>query len=245
MGVGIIGGMGPMATIYFMELIVNMTKAECDNEHLEMIVYNCPTIPDRTEYIVGKSKESPLPKLLEIGKLLKNQAVECVAIPCMTAHYFHKELDTIGVPVIHGIRETALSLKEAGIKKAGIMATDGTITSGIFQKELENLGIEAVIPEEKYQTRIMDIIYKQIKAGQMPEEKEVYALKSYFVNEKGAEAVILGCTELSLLKKEYALGDGIIDTLEVLAKKALQICGKQVNKEYETLVVPCKTDFNE
>lgn len=236
MSLGIIGGMGPMATVYFMELVVKMTKADCDSEHLEMIVYNAPDVPDRTQYILGKSEESPLPRMLELGKRLKKQQVECIAIPCMTAHYFHEELLEMGVPVLHGIRETAQTLKEAGVTRVGIMATDGTISSGIFQREVEALGMEAVIPEKLQQKEIMDMIYKDIKAGNMPEFSRFHELKEYFIKEKGAQAIVLGCTELSLLKKAYDLGDGVIDTLEVLAKKAILTCGKEVNPEYETLI---------
>ncbi len=231
MGLGIIGGMGPMATVYFMELVVEMTEAHADGDHLEMIVYNCPSIPDRTKYIIGESNDSPLPKMLEIGQKLKEQAVDCVAIPCMTAHYFYDELKELGVPVIHAIRETACALKEAGITRAALMATDGTISSGIFQRELEMLGIETILPEPAYQKMIMDMIYEDIKAGQMPTEEKVSELKNYLINERGAQSVILGCTELSLLKKPFALGDDFIDTLEVLAEKAILACGKQVKEK--------------
>lgn len=235
MRLGIIGGMGPMATAYFMELIINMTKADTDKEHLEMIVYNCPAIPDRTSYIIGESQDSPLPKMLEIAQKLKEQSVECIAIPCMTAHYFYADLMETDVTILHGIRETVSLLKEAGVKKAALMATDGTISSGIFQSELEAQGITTVLPEEQYQKKIMHMIYQDIKAGHMPSQEEVNELKDYFLIEKGAEIIILGCTELSLLKKEYNLGSGIVDTLEVLAHKALQVCGKEILPKYQTL----------
>lgn len=230
MGLGIIGGMGPMATVYFMELVVDMTEAHNDEEHLDMIVYNCPSIPDRTRYILGECPDSPLPKMQEIGQKLKEQSVDCVAIPCMTAHYFYDDLANMGIPVIHAIRETAQVLKDAGIRRAGLMATDGTISSGIFQKELEALGIEAVLPDEGYQKKIMDIIYKDIKAGIMPDAEKIYELRDYFCKERGAQSVVLGCTELSLLKKPYQLGGEFIDTLEVLAKKAIRSCGKSVKE---------------
>lgn len=228
MKLGILGGMGPMATVYFMELIVDMTKASCDSEHLEMVVYNCPSIPDRTEYILGKSDESPLPKMLEILEQMKQQGVDYVAIPCMTAHYFYNELSKAGLSIVHGLRETALELKRMGITKAGLMATDGTISSGVFQKILEEEGIEIVIPDSEHQAKIMSIIYDDIKAGVMPPYHKVKEIKKYFINTEGAQIVILGCTELSLLKREYELGSSVIDTLDVLAKVSLQMCGKEV-----------------
>jgi aspartate racemase len=235
MSLGIIGGMGPMATAYFMELIIQMTKADSDKEHLEMIVYNSPSIPDRTAYIIGKSKENPLPMLMEIAQKLKEQSVTCVAMPCMTAHYFYDDLLKVGIPIVHGIQETAMLLKDAGVKTVGIMATDGTVSSGIFQKELEAQGLTVILPDATYQRKIMDMIYKDIKAGTMPAQEMVEEVKRHFLFERGAEVVILGCTELSLLKKEYDLGSGIVDTLEVLAKRVLEICGKEINPKYEDL----------
>lgn len=239
MRLGIIGGMGPLATAYFMELIAKMTKAGSDGEHLETIVYNCPGIPDRTKYILGESTDNPYPVMLQKGQALVFQGADCVAIPCMTAHYFRDKLVEQGIPAIHGIRETARTLYEAGVKKVGIMATDGTIRSGIFQKELENFGLEVVIPEEQYQREVMSMIYDGVKAGHIPEEARVHKVKDYFIHERKAQAVILGCTELSLLKQAYDLGDGVIDTLEVLAKTAILKCEKEINPEYETLCVPC------
>lgn len=239
MKLGVIGGLGPMATAYFMELVISMTRAECDQQHLEMLVHNCPGIPDRTRYILGLSDENPLPKMLEIGQALQKQGADVIAIPCMTAHYFHDALkENIDAYVIHGIRETARCLRDAGVTVAGIMATDGTIASGIFQKEAESFGIQVVLPEKEYQRKIMKMIYEQIKAGKMPTQEEFNEVKSHLIEQKGVQAVILGCTELSLIKKAYPLGDGVIDTLEVLAKASLVACEKAVAEEYGTLVMP-------
>lgn len=133
MRLGIIGGLGPMATAYFMELLINMTDAKCDQDHLEMIIYNCPSIPDRTAYILGKSNANPVVPIIKIGKKLKEQNVDCISIPCITAHYFHDEIEEkTGCKVMHAIRDTSYMLKEAGLTKIGIMATDGTIQSRIF-----------------------------------------------------------------------------------------------------------------
>ena len=140
MRLGIIGGLGPMATAYFMELLINMTDAKCDQDHLEMIIYNCPSIPDRTAYILGKSNANPVVPIIKIGKKLKEQNVDCISIPCITAHYFHDEIEEkTGCKVIHAIRDTSYMLKEAGLTKIGIMATDGTIQSRIFQNEIEKI----------------------------------------------------------------------------------------------------------
>jgi aspartate racemase len=238
MALGIVGGLGPMATAYFMELIVRMTKAECDQEHLEMLVYQRPSIPDRTNYILGKSTQNPLPYMIETGQILERHGVDCIAIPCITAHYFHQELeDGIGCKVIHAIRDTAATLKAAGIKRAAIMATDGTVGSGIFQKELEQAGIKPLLPDGQMQQFVMSLIYDDVKAGRTPDMEHFKQVADSLI-EKGAQVIILGCTELSVIKRDYELGAGFIDALDVLAKSSIEACGKEVKETYATLFLP-------
>jgi aspartate racemase len=227
-----------MATAYFMELVIQMTKAAKDQDHLEMIIYNSPGIPDRTAYILGRSEESPLPEILALGRRLKEQNVSCVAIPCITAHYFHQQIqEGIGVPVIHAIRDTAAALKEAGISRVGIMATDGTIQSGIFQQEIEAAGMEAVLPSEEIQSLVTSLIYDDVKAGRKPDMKR-FARVREALRGQGAQVIVLGCTELSVIKKEFDLGPGFIDAMEVLARSSILACGKELNPEYESLFLP-------
>jgi aspartate racemase len=227
-----------MATAYFMELLVKMTKADRDQDHLEMIIYNSPGIPDRTAYILGKSSESPLPGIIALGKKLKAQDVTCVAIPCITAHYFHQEIqDGIGLPVIHAIRDTASILGQAGTRRVGIMATDGTIASGIFQKEIENAGMQAVLPDTAAQEAVMSLIYDDVKAGRPVDLGKFIDVREH-LKSSGAQVIVLGCTELSVIKKDYEIGDGFIDAMEVLSRSAILACGKELNPEYEVLFHP-------
>lgn len=238
MSLGIIGGLGPMATAYFIELLVKMTKADRDQDHLEMIIYNSPGIPDRTAYILGRSKENPLPQIISLGQRLKEQHAECVAIPCITAHYFHQEIqEGIGLPVIHAIRDTAQMLKDAGIKRVGIMATDGTISSKIFQTEIEQANMQAVLPDDQTQAAVMSLIYDDVKAGREPDMDKFAIVKDY-LKTQGAQVIVLGCTELSVIKKDYNLGNGFIDAMEVLSRSAILACGKSVKQEYEELFYP-------
>ena len=168
---GVIGGLGPIATAHFMELIIRMTEAETDQEHLDMIIYNRPSIPDRTGYILDPAKPSPLPEMIRVGNALADQGASLIAIPCMTAHFFHRELaDRIAVPIVHAIHETAVHLKKHGITKAGIMATDGTIRSKLFQQELLKHGITPVIPGAAGQKCVMSVIYDDIKANRPSSE---------------------------------------------------------------------------
>lgn len=233
---GVIGGLGPIATAYFLELVIKMTDVSCDQEHLEMIIYNKPSTPDRTSYIIGKSTVSPLKSLQEVGNQLELQGVDYIAIPCITAHYFYEQLEKgIRVPIIHIIKETVKQLKESGIKKVGIMATDGTIESGLFQKELEENGLVAIVPEKLEQSYVMNLIYQDVKANKPP-EMERFEEVSRSLRKKGAEVIILGCTELSLIKRDYQIGPGYIDAMEVLAMKSVTMGEVPLKEEYTNLI---------
>ncbi len=109
---GVIGGLGPMATAYFLQLITQMSDAETDQEHMEILLHSNPRIPDRTRFILGQSEEDPLPQMIEVGIDLRSQGAEVIAIPCVTAHYFQKRLEReIGIPILDAIRETVLCLR--------------------------------------------------------------------------------------------------------------------------------------
>lgn len=233
---GVIGGLGPLATAYFFELVIKMTDAKTDQEHVEMIIYNRPSVPDRTRFIIEKSGENPLPDMIEMGQWLKEQGADIIAIPCITAHYFHKELTkAITVPIIHIVKETAEHLASYGIKKAGIMATDGTVYAGLFQKELEKKHIECVLPDEKHQAFVTSLIYEDVKAGR-PIETDKFEAVSEYLRGHGAEIIILGCTELSMIKRDYDIGAGYLDAMEILARKAVLLCGAVLKGEYQCLI---------
>lgn len=237
---GVIGGLGPMATAYYLELMIRMTDAKRDQDHPEIAILNIPSIPDRTAYILGDSQESPLEPMVELGKQLKAMGATVLGTPCITAHFFHDALqDGIGLPIIHGIRSTARLLHDCGIQRVGLMATNGTVRSGIFQRQVEELGMELVLPGEEGQHGVMQLIYDQVKAGVDP-DMGLFASIRDELRQKGAQVVVLGCTELSLLKKVQDLGDGILDALEVLAKESVLICGKQVKPEFDQLFTPFK-----
>ena len=233
---GVIGGLGPIATAHFMELLIRMTEAGTDQEHLDMIIYSRPSIPDRTGYILDQSRPNPLPEMIRVGNALARQGAALIAIPCMTAHYFHRELaHSIEVPIVHAIHETAVHLKKHGITRVGIMATDGTIRSKLFQSELERHGIEAVIPGPEGQKCVMSVIYDDIKANR-PAGMDKFDLASRDLRQQGAQAIILGCTELSLVKRDYPIGAGYLDAMEVLAQVCVTRCGGKLKEEYQELI---------
>lgn len=225
---GVIGGLGPMATAYFMELVTDMTDADCDQGHLPMVVYHCPQIPDRTAYLLGNSDENPLPGIVSAGKALKQMGADLLAIPCITAHSFHDAIEEgVGLPTLHAIRLLAEKLASSDIRSVGVMATDGTLRCKLFQNEFAKHGIRTILPTDASQENVMNLIYRDVKRGNLPDMDAFFRVKNELL-ESGAEIVLLGCTELSLIKRCHDVGEGILDILEVLADSAIRACGKQV-----------------
>lgn len=227
---GVIGGVGPLSTAYFMEVLINKTDAVTDQEHLDMVVLNHCEIPDRTAFILDNSNESPVPMMQADARKLEALGCDVIVTPCNTAHYFFDELQgAVSIPFINMIEETAIHLANAGLKSAGVMATNGTIATKLFQTALNAHGIEAIIPNENNQQYVMDIIYDDVKAGKPLELEKFKSVVGDF-RLHGCDCVILGCTELSVLKKEYSLNEYYIDALEVLCEKAITLCGKKIKK---------------
>lgn len=232
---GIIGGLGPMATAYFLQLLTQMSDAGKDQEHMEVYMISRPAIPDRTAYILGTSDRSPLPEMIEIGRQLRMMGAELLTMPCVTGHYFHREIEeNAGLPMIDAISETADYLLKRGIRKPAILATDGTIRSELFQRAIERRGMKCVIPDAAGQEKIMDIIYREIKAGKTAHMDDFVEL-SENLRLQGAEVILLACTELSLLKRDCQIGKGYLDVMEVLAAKTVCICNK-LKPEYTELI---------
>lgn len=233
---GVIGGLGPIATAYFYELLIKMADARTDQEHIEVLIYSKPSIPDRTDYILGRSSDNPLQSMIDIGRTLVSMGTDYIAIPCITAHYFHDALlEGINIPIIHIIKETAQYLKSEGIWNVGIMATEGTVYSRLFQEELEASGMKAIIPSAERQGDVNDLIYKNVKAN-LPVEMEKFKAVSEELHKEGAQVIILGCTELSLIKRDYEIGPGYIDAMEVLAMRSIQLCETKLKDEYSSLI---------
>ena len=223
---GILGGLGPMSTAYFYEMITEHTKAECDQDHIDMVISSSATTPDRTGYILGAGGENPALRMISDARKLIDFGADVIAIPCNTAHYFYCEVqDNITVPIIHIIYETVKFCKSKGAEKIGIMATDGTISTNTYQQIAEEFGIECIVPSEKAQKSVMDIIYGAVKQGR-PVDMEAFYSVARELTKAGCDRIILGCTELSLIKRDHGLDSFYIDALEVLAWRSILYCGK-------------------
>lgn len=232
---GVIGGLGPMATAYFLQLVTQMSDAKTDQDHMEIIMHSKPSIPDRTKYIIGQSPDNPVGEMILAGKKLKEDGADLIAIPCITAHFFHDELEKeIGIPVIHAIEETGIYLKNIGVEQIGVLATDGTVQSHLLQKCMSRYGIDCILPDQINQRKVMSIIYDNIKAGKKADIDTFNEITAELIL-RGAQVVLLGCTELSLLKRDNRLQAGCLDVMEVLAKKSVESCNR-LREEYRNLI---------
>lgn len=230
--IGILGGMGPAATADLMQKIIDMTKADCDQDHIPMIVDSNTRIPDRTKAIMGKG-ESPVAEMLASAKRLEAAGADFIIIPCNTAHHFLPEIkDKVGIPFVHMPVETANLLKQKGIRTAAVLATRGTFLSGQYDKVLADKDIRTLNPTPEQQEKLMSLIYDYIKSGitkpsDLPRD-EISALVTD-LKSRGAEALLLACTELPLAFSIMNLYDeSCVDPTAVLAAAAIREAGAEI-----------------
>ena len=232
--IGIMGGMGPAATVDLMSRIISLTDAESDQEHIPMIVDNDTRIPDRTEAILGKC-ESPVPEMLASAKRLEAAGADFIVIACHAAHYFVDDIkDKIGIPILEMPEETAKLLKLMEVNRAAILATDGTVQSKLFDHALERMGIQTVYPDEEQQKLVMSIVYDYIKKGRADIPDRICGEMMNLVGDlgrQGAEALILASTELPLAFSIMGLrSDAFVDPTFILAKSAIRMAGASLRR---------------
>ena len=222
--IGILGGMGPEATIDLFYKIIKFTPAEKDQDHLRIIIDNNPKIPDRTAAILGKG-EDPLPALQESARNLEKAGADFIIIPCNTAHYFLSSIQkSVKIPVLNMIEEAAKETQQRifPIQKVGLLASIGIYKTEIYHQHFRKFNIEVISPEEKDKEEVMKVIYA-VKAGNLSNEVKGNILKiAQKLIDKGAEVIIAGCTEIPLILKEGDVSVPIIDPTQVLAKAAVQ-----------------------
>lgn len=216
--VGVLGGMGPSATVEFFRRLVVATPAEVEQEHLHVLIDDDPSVPDRTDAILRRGP-SPVPRLQAMARRLETAGADLLVMPCNTAHAYIEEIRAaVSVPVLDMIDETAATIGRSAV---GLLATDGTIGAGLYQEACEARGIRLVLPGSADQRAVMGAI-AGIKRGKEPRsvEEEIATIVRR-LEHGGAEAVIAGCTEISLV-----CGDGMavpwIDALDRLVEATLR-----------------------
>jgi aspartate racemase len=217
--VGILGGMGPLATLELFRRILAMTPASRDQDHLRIVIDNNPHIPDRTAAIL-QAGEDALPLLRRTARGLENAGADFIAIPCNSAHHYLEGIqEAVHIPVLDMIGETVGRIKE---HEVGLLATDGVLRARVYHKMCERKGIDLVEPSAKEQKRIMAMIY-DIKAGRDP-ATHVEGITELIerLRQRGAAAIIVGCTELSLIPNKDHFSLPVYDALDILAQVAVE-----------------------
>lgn len=222
---GVLGGVGPLATAYFMKLLVERTPAHTDQEHVPVVIINDPQIPDRTSFILNRLAPDPLPEMVGVARRLETFGVDYIAVPCNTAHYFYDALThAVEIPVLNIVEETARTIAEhvGTPAKVGIMATEGTISSGVYDMWFEPYGIQTVAPCERDQKVLNSLIYEKVKANQPYDEQDLVGVVKGLIDQ-GCDAVVVGCTELSVVYQGMAdPPGGVFDSLAVLADRCIK-----------------------
>ncbi len=219
--IGIIGGMGPLATADLFQKIILLTPAATDQEHIRVYIDNNTNIPDRTAAILHGGAD-PLPHMVESAKKLAAMGADALVLPCNTAYYFYDGVcSAVEIPVLHMIRETAWTLKEQGVQCAGLLATSGTVRSGLYQRALKEQGIDQVLPDMAGQEAVMSLTYDFVKAGRPLKDQTAMKTALRDMKARGAQIFILGCTELPIAFEQYEFGVPTIDPTAMLAKSAV------------------------
>lgn len=231
--IGILGGMGPMATADLFRKIVSLTDAAGDSEHIRVYIDSNASIPDRTAAILDGG-EDPVPAMLDALGKLERCGADCVVMPCNTAHYFLPRLaKRTELPFIDmtGAAAEACRTRFPG-KKAAILATTGTLEAELYQKALAARGVDFLVPDGAEREALMEVIYQGVKAGAPPERyREALLRATESLAKRGADCFLLACTELPLAFEALGLDLPRIDPTEELAKAAIRFCGYGVKGE--------------
>jgi aspartate racemase len=195
---GVLGGMGPLATADFFRKLIEETPAQRDEEHVPVIVYSVPQMPERVAAITDGG-ESPLPHMIAGMMALRKLEVGCVAIPCNTAHHWYEELQRAsGLPILHIADAACDELRKRGSAqpRVGLLCTEATIAARIYQDRLAAHGIECVVNPLAEREAFVRFAIDAVKRGSLDDAGRAIEAAAVRLFERGVESVILGCTEL-------------------------------------------------
>lgn len=222
--VGILGGMGPEATVDLMQRIIRLTPALDDADHIRCIVDNNPKVPSRIKAIIEGDGEDPGPCMADMGKRLETWGADFLVIACNTAHYYyHAVQEAVSIPVINLIDLVAGYVKNhfPDLDKVGLLASPAVAMTGLYSRRFGRMGVEDVWPDPDQQERLLDII-KSVKQGDTgPRVRDGYAQVCENLKRKGVALAVVACTELSALGEKLPLQS--VDAAEVLAIEIVQV----------------------
>ncbi|WP_167383641.1 aspartate/glutamate racemase family protein [Bordetella genomosp. 12] len=220
---GVLGGMGPLATADFMRKVVEATPASCDQDHIPMMVHSVPQIPDRSAAFLSGS-DAPWPYLRAGLSCLEALNVRAIAIPCNTAHLWYERLSrTSDVPLLH-IGEAAAQAvlaQEGRIRKVGLLATSATLKGEIYQARLQARGVEVVLPDSAVQQELVMPGIQAVKSGNLALGAELLQEACARLRKTRIDGLLLGCTELPVVMPTTGLEIPVFDTTDLLARSCV------------------------
>lgn len=227
--VGVVGGVGPLATAYFLDRVVRLTDARTDQEHVDLVVHQRASTPDRTAFLLGRSSDDPGPVMAACARDLVGLGAATVVLPCNTAEPFLPQIEAAaGVPVLGIVRATvaAAAVAVPGLAAMGVLATDGTMAARTYHQELAAAGVTTLAPSEQDQELVMSVIYDQVKANRPADVPGLVGVVDRLVA-AGAQCVALGCTELSVLAAELGRSSAhvVVDSVDSLARATIERAG--------------------
>jgi aspartate racemase len=231
--VGILGGMGPEATANFYSEIVRLTPAKKDQEHLPVLIYSLPQVPDRSTCIVSGSREI-VPWLTQAVRKLERGGASFIAIPCNTAHYYHADMQrAVRIPVLNMITETADAVvrEHPRAKTIGLLATNGTVRSKLYEDEFARRGLRVLLPSPTMQQCcVMDAVYSIKSGGTKQSQADLLARAGDDLIRRGADVIVLGCTEIPLAFDVKRSRVPVVNATQILARAAI--------REYQNATTP-------
>ncbi|EMF23621.1 aspartate/glutamate racemase family protein [Citrobacter freundii] len=231
--IGVLGGMGPAATVDLFNKFVTFTAAQRDQEHIPLIISSIPDIPDRTDALMHHG-HSPLPAMRDYMHKLEDAGAECIVIPCNTAHFWFNELKECCHTELLSIVETTMDeVKNCGKSRIGLLATNATLYMGLYQKGIESLGLTCVSPDSSGQEKVMDSIYC-LKAGDFKRAQTLMNEQAEMLFSRGAEVIVLGCTEVPVILANAVKNspDKYIDSTGSLVRAGIKWYEKRVGKHH-------------
>ncbi|MGW0737335.1 aspartate/glutamate racemase family protein [Streptomyces sp. NPDC002851] len=225
MSIGILGGMGPLATVDFYRKVIEATPAGVDQDHLPVVVWADPTVPDRSAALTGRGPD-PTPWLVRGAHRLEAMGARAIATPCNTAHAFLDEVrSSVRVPMLDMIAETVSEIRSChpDVASVGLLATTGTVRAGLYQRALEAEGLRVVAPGELTQGEAVTGAIRRVKAGG-PDAAAACLIEraSEELASRGAGLLVAGCTELPLLLGELSADLPVVDPTAVLARATVR-----------------------
>jgi aspartate racemase len=229
----VLGGIGPLATVHFLERVVRLTDADRDQDHVDLVVFQHATVPDRTAFLLGRSGENPGEVLAQDARRLADLGVSAVVLPCNTADAFRDRLvAAVPVPVVSIVERTvteAVTGRGSRPAAVGVLATEGTVAADVYGAELAARDVAQVLPSDADQRTVTEIIYGQVKRG-VPSDGTALRAVVDRLREAGADRVVLGCTELSVAAREHGLlaDTLVVDSVETLAADTVRRAGRRL-----------------